>query len=113
MAKEYEEIKVPKYGHILKRIREDKKYTRAQIAERAGISVRYLTAIENEQNQPSYDVLYKLVHSLGISADVIFYQNKDNEVDEANDIKRLYMECSDRDKILIKALINAALDNKL
>ena len=104
------EITVPKYGHILKWIREEKKYKREQIAERAGISIRYLTAIENEENQPGYRVLYKLVHSLGISADQIFYQNE-SEDDDANEMKRLYMECNERDKALIRALINTTSSN--
>ena len=64
------------FGHILKEIRQKNGYTREQVAERAGISTRYLSAIENEQREPSYDVLYRLFHSLGISADTIFYQTK-------------------------------------
>lgn len=100
-----------KFGHILKEIRQNNDYTREQIAERAGISTRYLSAIENEQREPSYDVLYRLFHSLGISADTIFYPDEniaDNS--DAEQIKRLYSECSERDKRIIKKLLDTMLD---
>ena len=100
------------FGHILKEIRVQKGYTRQQMAERADISVRYLSAIENEQREPSYDVLYRIFHSLGISADTIFYP-EENKADnsDAEQVKRLYLECSDRDKKIIKKLLDSMLDN--
>lgn len=42
------------FGHILKDIRMKRGYTREQLPERVGISTRYLSAIENEQREPSY-----------------------------------------------------------
>lgn len=92
-----------KFGHILKEIRQKNGYTREQFSERIGISTRYLSVIENEQREPSYDVLYRIFHGLGISADTIFYPNK-SETDNSNaeQIKRLYLECSERDKKIIK-----------
>ena len=61
-----EEIKrAPRdFGRTLKDIRTKRGYTREQLAERVGISTRYLSAIENEQREPSYNVLYHLFHSL-------------------------------------------------
>lgn len=101
------------FGHILKDIRTKKGYTREQLAERASISTRYLSAIENEQREPSYDVLYRLIHSLGISADTIFYPNTDTANNsDAEQVKRLYMECSERDRLIIRALLDSMLDNK-
>ena len=87
-------------------------YTREQFSERIGISTRYLSAIENEQREPSYDVLYRIFHGLGISADTIFYPDE-NKADNSNaeQIKRLYLECSERDKRIIKNMIDTMLDN--
>lgn len=101
------------FGHILKEIRMKKGYTREQLAERAGISTRYLSAIENEQREPSYEVLYGIFHGLGISADTVFYPNSDaaNNSD-AEQVKRLYMECSERDRLIIRAMLDTMLDNK-
>ena len=101
------------FGHKLKDIRLKKGYTREQLAERANISTRYLSAIENEQREPSYDVLYRLIHSLGISADTIFYPDSDDiDNSEAEQIKRLYLECSERDRLIIRAMLDTMLDNK-
>ena len=101
-----------KFGHILKEIRQKNGYTREQFSERIGIITRYLSAIENEQREPSYDVLYRIFHGLGISADTIFYPNK-SETDNSNaeQIKRLYLECSERDKKIIKNMLDTMLDN--
>lgn len=65
-----------KFGHILKEIRQKNGYTREQFSERIGISTRYLSAIENEQREPSYDVLYRIFHGLGISADTVSIRMK-------------------------------------
>ena len=101
------------FGHILKDIRTKKGYTREQLSERAGISTRYLSAIENEQREPSYDVLYRLFHSLGISADTIFYPDSNSaDNSEAEQVKRLYMECSERDRLIVRAMLDSMLDNK-
>ena len=97
-------------GYSIKRIRINKGYTREQLSERSGISVRHLTAIENEQKRPSYEVLYALIHALGVSADEIFYPETVS-MDDAEDIKRLYLECSDRDKMIIRNVLDAMLDH--
>lgn len=105
------ERKANHLGTVIKQARLDLGYSREQLSERVDISVRYLTAIENEQKYPSYDVLYRLIHGLGISADLIFYNNK-NENSENNQLLRLLQQCSDRDRKIIKTVINSMLDNK-
>lgn len=110
-----EEIKrAPRdFGRTLKDIRTKRGYTREQLAERVGISTRYLSAIENEQREPSYNVLYHLFHSLGISADTIFYSHTENTNNsDAEQVKRLYMECSERDRLIVRTLLDSLLDHK-
>ena len=98
-------------GVILKEAREAKNYTREQIAERAGISIRYLTAIENEGRKPSYAVLYRLVRSIGISADLVFYPEKEKTDTYGDQLARLARQCSERDRKLIMALVNQMLED--
>ncbi len=43
--------------------------TQEALAERAGISCRYLIAIENEGRIPKLPAVYRLIHSMHISAD--------------------------------------------
>ena len=109
MARKREKI-VTNLGYILKQARLNRGYTREQLSERTGISVRYLTAIENEQKRPSYDVLYLMLHNLGISADCIFYPEKLDETEEQH-LLRLFQQCSDRDRKIIRDIIDSMLDN--
>ena len=76
------EISIKNMGYILKQARLKMGYTRDQLSERVGISHRYLTAIENEERRPSYEVLSKLLRNLGLSADSIFYPEKESEPEE-------------------------------
>ena len=55
------------FVHMLRDIRLKKGYTRNQLSERVCISARYLSAIENEQRESGYNVLYRLFHSLGLT----------------------------------------------
>lgn len=68
MAKKDEERITDKLGEILKRERAEAGYTREEIAERAGIGVRHLAAIENERRMPSAEVMCRLIRAIGISA---------------------------------------------
>ncbi|SCH33597.1 HTH-type transcriptional regulator immR [uncultured Ruminococcus sp.] len=104
------EKEISNLGHILKQARQKMGYTREQLSERVGISLRYLTAIENEQKRPSYDVLYRLLHNLGLSADSIFYPEKESDTEEKQ-LLRLLQQCSERDRKIVKSVIDALLDN--
>lgn len=99
-------------GNVIKRARQKSDMTMEELADRVGITTRYLYRIENEGKKPSYDVLYKLIRELSISPDLIFYperSDKDSEIE--NLIRRLY-NCDEHSLEVIKAtaiaLINTA-----
>jgi transcriptional regulator with XRE-family HTH domain len=99
-------------GDILKAARINKGFTREQLAEIICITPRYLMSIENERRKPSYDVLFLLIRTLGISADTIFYPEKqysDTKVEYC--IKMLY-QCNSRELIVVNATIKALLENR-
>jgi transcriptional regulator with XRE-family HTH domain len=52
--------------------------TQTQLAERLGITPRYLKAIENSGRKPSYDLLVRIVRELDIPADTVFYPECEN-----------------------------------
>ncbi len=99
-------------GSILKAARKSRKLTREKIAESVGISVRYLSAIENEHKIPSLDLLYRLVRTLGMSADTIFYPEIENKSNELVQFTRMLSLCDQMDLKIIKATLTAILDNK-
>ena len=58
-------------GDIIKSARSTAGITMEILADKVGITERYLYRIENEGKKPSFDVLYKLIRELAISPDLI------------------------------------------
>ena len=68
-------------GSILKDARLKANLTQDEVAERIGITTRYLMAIENEGKCPALDVWFRLIRTLHISADSIVYPEDTTEKD--------------------------------
>ena len=97
-------------GSILKAAREIAGITIEALAEKAGITVRYLYRIENEGKKPSFDVLYKLIRELSISADSIFYPEKPSKDSEVENLLRMLSACNERSLKVVKATVKALID---
>ena len=97
-------------GSILKAAREIAGITIEALAEKAGITVRYLYRIENEGKKPSFDVLYKLIRELSISADSIFYPEKPSKYSEVENLLRMLSACDERSLTVVKATVKALID---
>lgn len=55
----------------LRRIRHDKKMTQEELADRAGLSARYIGAIERANKSASVTVLGRIAEALGVEAAVL------------------------------------------
>lgn len=99
------------FGSIIKQSRKADKLTREQLAERVDISVRYLTAIENDERIPRFEIQYKLIRCLGISADQIFYPEQQTNGSETQRLIRLIQQCDSKERKLVYALVNQILNN--
>ena len=99
-------------GVIIKSARQRANITMESLAEKVGITERYLYRIENEGKKPSYDVLYKLIRELAISSDSIFYPEKPSKDSEIEDIVRMLYNCDERSMQIIKAPVKAALESQ-
>ena len=97
-------------GSILKAAREKAGITIEALAEKAGITERYLYRIENEGKKPSFDVLYKLIRELSISADSIFYPEKPSKDSEVENLLRMLSACDERALEVVKATVKALID---
>jgi transcriptional regulator with XRE-family HTH domain len=107
-----ERIEIDILGHIIKAARKSRGHTREQLAERIHITPRYLMSIENENQKPSYDVLFRLVRELGISADTIFYPESESKNTEFENLIRLIYQCDKREIEAVSAAVKALLDCK-
>lgn len=96
-------------GSILKAAREKAGITIEALAEKARITERYLYRIENEGKKPSFDVLYKLIRELSISADSIFYPEKPSKDSEIENLLRMLSACDERSLEVVKATVKALI----
>lgn len=97
-------------GIILKAAREKTGTTIEALAERTEITERYLYRIENEGKKPSFDVLYKLIRELSISADLIFYPEKPSKDSEVENLLRMLCNCDRRSIEVVSATIRALIN---
>ena len=99
-------------GSIIKAARQRSKITMEALAEKVGITERYLYRIENEGKYLSYEVLYKIIRELAINPDLIFYPEKPSKDSEVEDLIRVLYNCDDRSMKIIKATAKAALKSQ-
>ncbi|MBR5180431.1 MAG: helix-turn-helix transcriptional regulator [Lachnospiraceae bacterium] len=92
-------------GQVIKKARKHHNLTIEALAEKIGVSERYLYRIENEGKKPSFDVLYSLVRALSISSDSIFYPEKPTKESEIEDLVRMLYNCNERDLEIVKAVV--------
>lgn len=96
-------------GNAIKSAREKAGYTVEKLAEKVGITERYLYRIENERKKPSFDILYKLIRELSISPDLIFYPEKPSKDSEVENLLRILSACDERSLEVVKATAKALI----
>lgn len=107
MANEYDVL-----GQLIKDARLNTNLTRNELAERIGLSARYLASVENEGRKPSYSALYKIIRTLGIDANTIFYP-ENGLSNERRQIVRMIDLCDEHSfKIIAAAVREAVKHNK-
>lgn len=99
-------------GSVIKSARKRSDLTIEELADRVGISERYLYRIENEGKKPSYDVLYAIIRTLAISPDLIFYPERPSKDSEIENLVRLLHSCDDKSLSVVRATIEALLENQ-
>lgn len=97
-------------GATIKSARKRSDFTMEKLAEKIGVTERYLYQVENEGKKPSYDILYKLIRELSIQPDLIFYPEKTCEESEAENLIRMLYQCDERSLKVIKATAKALID---
>ena len=99
-------------GLAIKNARIDCGLTQEELATRAGITCRYMIAIENEGKIPKYETLSKIIHGLNISADLLFYPDTSTKNSEKAQLLHLIEVCSDRDIYILLCAIKGMLNYK-
>lgn len=93
-------------GNALRKARERRGLTREFLADKATISTRHLAAIELGTRTASIDVMVKLIHAIGCSADEVFYADGESPNSKANEFLALFERCSPESKKVILDTMN-------
>ena len=105
-----EEINFAYMGPMLKAARIKADLTQDELAERLGVTPRYIMAIENEGKRPALDVWFRLIRALHTSANAIVYQ--EDNASEVEQLTLMIRMLNSRDKKIISTTIEAMLDNR-
>ena len=112
MVKKHEVNVTDNLGAILKRERVAADLTREEVAERVGVGVRHVAAIENEKRMPSAEILCRLVRAIGISADLVAYPEIAlSEPDDAQLIRLIHI-CDKKVRRAVKAMLEVLCYSK-
>ena len=97
-------------GTIIKTARQNADITMEKLAERVGVTERYLYRIENEGQRPSYDVFIKLLRELSIDPRLIVYPELRDTEEEVGELLRMLCVCDKRSIEVAKATIRTLID---
>ena len=61
-----------KIGKEIKKLRLSKGYTQKELASKIGVTTRYISDIEQDRSNASYDVLIKICNLFKVSLDELF-----------------------------------------
>lgn len=107
-----ENIDISYMGPVFKAARLSAHLTQEEVAERIGVTARYIMALENENKHPSVDNLLKLVHTLSIPSDAILYPDRETVDNEDDQFIRMFCMLSGRDKKIIRTTMQEMLNSQ-
>lgn len=97
-------------GEIIKAARQEADITMEELADRVGVTERYLYRIENEGKKPSYDILKKLIRELSLDSNLIFFPEHQTVEREVGDLLRSLCSCDERSIGVVKATALALIE---
>ena len=92
-------------GRRLKRLRQDRNWSQAQLGRQIGVHQKQISGYERGVHVPSTDVLVRLAQVFGVSLDYLVFDDRDDAP--------AYVDIADRDLVsLLHALDQLAGDDK-
>lgn len=96
-------------GFRLKQARTEQKLAYEELAEKSGVSSRYIKEIENHGNVPSLEKLGQLIRALHISADPFFYPTVPADNLDYQRLLVYLSQCTEEQITTILAIVEAYL----
>lgn len=95
-------------GNRIKNKRKEKGISQGQLAERAGVSLPYISDIENGKKNISINVLVAISESLDVTPNYLLGIEEKNVDGISEELDSIFSNCSEQDKeILLKILRDA------
>ncbi len=99
-------------GEVIEAARLRKKLSRSMLSEQIGVGERHIFAIEHEGGNPSYSVLRKLIYALEIPPEDILYPQNEHTNPKLMVLFRAIRRLDDNEINVIKATVDALLQNR-
>lgn len=97
-------------ANVIRRKREEKNWTQAQLAEKAGISLRTVSAYEVCDGNPGMASLFPIARVLGILLDGLCWaENYTAESSSLRDLMNMAASCTPDESKMLLAICKAAL----
>ncbi len=67
-----------KLGDKIKKLRKDRKWSQADLAEKVNVHVTHINWLETKRYTPSFDLLKKLAEALEVTTNYLIFENMEN-----------------------------------
>jgi transcriptional regulator with XRE-family HTH domain len=88
-------------GKIIQSARAAKRITQTALADQIEASLRTIIAIENGQRNPTFEVLYRIIHALDIPADLIFHPDDVTNTPEQEQFVREFLSYTEQEQQIV------------
>lgn len=92
-------------GQCIREARLAAHLTQNEFSDKTHVSVRQIAKIEKGTINPSYEILYALIHALGVSPYILFYPTVSDEYRLKHDIIGYVEMCNSADRMLILKMV--------
>ncbi len=100
---------VKRMGHVLREARKAKGMTQAALAKETHTALRTIIAIENEKRFPTYEVFYRIIRVLDLSADQIFWPERTVLTPEQEQLIHTFLQYSEWEKAVVVKTVRTLL----
>ena len=100
---------VKRMGHVLREARKAKGMTQAALAKETHTALRTIIAIENEKRFPTYEVFYRIIRVLDLSADQIFWPEPTVLTPEQEQLIHTFLQYSEWEKAVVVKTVRTLL----
>ena len=98
------------FGALEKEFRDRAKLTVDALAGHVGVTDRYVYRIENGGQIPSFDIMCKIVQTLSIPGDLVFYpRDKVTSNLDVQEIVHMLYQCDEHSLKIVKAILRVIL----